>query len=327
MKETGPYRIKKFACSVALTLAVLTLMNCGKARVDVHHDTGKNWDYPETVAVLPFFYDSSLDQNKDTSSIFREAFFNYFSYLGYNDLALDIVDLKLKPIIKTGVSVNDISNGQLMKTLGVDAVIRGSILNATNFTAGIYAETSIEANLEMIDIRTNKVLWNTKHIESDTSGILTPSLVDFFDDQVNNSKVNEAYNRVAESFVLKILAKIPDPASLRHNEVRLPRIEYIEANIKGNNKLQPNDLIYVSMQGESNLVGHFDIGSFKTGIPMKEVSPGLYTGSYRIKKGDRIDSALIIASLSTKNGLTAKKFYKKALATKETQTKALPEKK
>ena len=102
MKETGPYRIKKFACSVALTLAVLTLTNCGKARVGIYHDTGKNWDYPETVAVLPFFYDSSLDQNKDTSSIFREAFFNYFSYLGYNDLALDIVDLKLKPIIKTG---------------------------------------------------------------------------------------------------------------------------------------------------------------------------------------------------------------------------------
>ena len=327
MKETGPYRIKKFACSAALTLAVLTLTNCGKARVGIYHDTGKNWDYPETVAVLPFSYDSSLDQNKDTSLIFREAFFNYFSYLGYNDLALDTVDLKLKPIIRTGVAMNDIPNGQLVKALGVDAVIRGGILNATNFTAGIYAETSIEAYLEMIDLRTNKVLWNTKHTELDTSGILTPSLVDLIDDQANNSKVNEAYSRVAESFVLKILAKIPDPASLRHNEVRLPRIEYIEANIKGNNKLQPNDLIYVSMQGESDLVGHFDIGSFKTGIPMKEVSPGLYTGSYRIKKGDRIDNALIIASLSTKNGLTAKKFYKKALATKETRAKALPEKK
>ena len=47
---------------------------------------------------------------------------------------------------------------------------------------------------------------------------------------------------------------------------------------------------------------------------MKEVSPGLYTGSYRIKKGDHIDNALIIGSLAGKKGLTAKKFYKKALA-------------
>ena len=52
---------------------------------------------------------------------------------------------------------------------------------------------------------------------------------------------------------------------------------------------------------------------------MKEVSSGLYTGSYRIKKGDLIDGALIIASLTNKRGLTAKKFYKKALAIKETQ--------
>ena len=51
---------------------------------------------------------------------------------------------------------------------------------------------------------------------------------------------------------------------------------------------------------------------------MKEVSPGLYTGSYRVKKGDRIDNALIVTSLSNEEGLTAKKFYKKALAVKET---------
>jgi hypothetical protein len=89
--------------------------------------------------------------------------------------------------------------------------------------------------------------------------------------------------------------------------------------------LQPNDLIYVSIKGESNLVGHFDIGNFKTGIPMKEVSPGLYTGNYRVKNGDKIDNALILTSLSNEEGLTAKKFYKKALAIKETY--ALPEKK
>ena len=51
---------------------------------------------------------------------------------------------------------------------------------------------------------------------------------------------------------------------------------------------------------------------------MKEVLPGLYTGNYRVKKGDKIDNALIVTSLSNEEGLTAKKFYKKGLATKET---------
>jgi hypothetical protein len=227
--------------------------------------------------------------------------------------------------MKTGVTVDDITNDQLMKILGVDAVIRGHIINSTNFTAGIYAETSIEAKLEMIDLRTNEVLWDTEHMELASSGIGTLSLVDMIHDQTENSNVDKAYHQVAESFALKILAKIPDPASLRHNEIRLPRIESVEANIKGSNKLQPGDLIYVSMEGEPALAGHFDIGSFKTGIPMKEVSPGLYTGNYRVKNGDKIDNALILTSLSNEEGLTAKKFYKKALAIKETY--ALPEKK
>jgi hypothetical protein len=139
------------------------------------------------------------------------------------------------------------------------------------------------------------------------------------EDQAANSMASAAYHRIAESFSLKVLAKIPDPASLRYDKIKLPHIESVEANIKGNSKLKPNDLIYVTMRGESNLVGHFDIGNFKTGIPMKEVSSGLYTGSYRIKKGDLIDGALVITSLTNKKGLTAKKFYKKALAIKETQ--------
>ena len=313
------HSIKKFRCAAALALVALISTSCGKVRVDVHHETGKNWNYPETVAVLPFSYDSAIEDGNYTRSILRKVFLNYFSYLGYNDLPLDTVDLKLEPVIKTGVTINDISNGQLMKILGVDAVIRGHIINSTNFTAGIYAETSIEAKLEMIDLRTIAVLWDTKHMELASSGIGTLSLVDMIHDQTENSNVDKAYHQVAESFALKILSKIPDPASLRHNEVRLPQIASVETNIKGNYKLRPKDLIYVSMKGESGLVGHFDIGNFKTAMPMKEVSPGLYTGSYRVKNGDKIDNALIVTSLSNEEGLTAKKFYKKALAIKETQ--------
>ena len=309
---------KKFTCAVALTLVVLIGAGCGKARVDIYHEAGDNWDYPKSVAILPFSFDSAVEETESTHSILRKTFLNYFSYLGYDDLPLNTVDLKLDPIMKTGISVDDISTGQLMKVLEVDAVIRGHVINSTNFTAGIYAETSIEAKLEMIDLRTNKVLWDTEHMELDSSGIGTLSLVDMIEDQTDNSMTSKSYHQIAETFALKILSKVPDPASLRHNKVRLPQIASVETNIKGNYKLRPNDLIYVSMEGESNLVGRFDIGNFKTGISMKEVSPGLYTGSYRIKNGDKIDNALIVTSLSNEEGLTAKKFYKKALAIKET---------
>jgi len=319
------YPGKKFTCAVALTLVALIGAGCGKARVDIFHEAGDNWDYPKSVAILPFSFDSTVEENKSTHSILRKTFFNYFSYLGYNDIPLNIVDLKLDAIMKTGVTVDDISTGQLMKVLEVDAVIRGHVINSTNFTAGIYAETSVKAKLEMIDLRTDSVLWNTEHNEIKSSGIVTPSLLDMIQDQTDNSMTKESYHQIAEAFAIKILSKIPDPASLRYNKVRLPKITSVETNIKGNYKLRPNDIIYVSMEGEPDLVGHFDIGNFKTRIPMKEVSAGLYTGSYRINSGDKIDNALIVTSLSNEEGLTAKKFYKKALATKE--TRELPEKK
>jgi hypothetical protein len=318
----NPNLINKLACVVILILITLIGASCGKARVTVHHDAGKNWDYPKTVAILPFSSSTEaninqIEENKATGLILRKVFFNYFSYLGYNDIPLNTVDLKLEPIIKSGINIEDISTGQLIKTLGVDAVIRGQVINSTNFAAGIYAETSIEAQLEMIDLRTDKVLWDTKHTELDSSGIATPSLLDMIEDQAGFYKVREAYHQIAESFALKIVEKIPDPASLRHDQVRLPQIISVDSNIKGNSKLLPDDVIYVSMEGESDLVGYFDIGNFKTRVPMKEVSPGLYTGSYRVKKTDQIDNALIIASLSNKKGLTAKKFFKKALATQK----------
>ena len=319
------YVNKKFKFAAALALAALIGAGCGKVKVAVHHEEGDNWDYPESVAILPFSYETAVEENKTSTSILRESFFNYFSYLGYNDIPLTTVDLKLEPLIKTGVSANDISNEELKKALGVDAIIQGHVINSTNLTYGIYAETSIEAELKMIDLRTGELLWDTTHTELNTSSIVTPSLIDMIEDQAANSMASAAYHRIAESFSLKVLAKIPDPASLRYDKIKLPHIESVEANIKGNSKLKPNDLIYVTMKGEPALVGHFDIGSFKAGISMKEVSPGLYTGSYRIKEGDLIDGALIITTLTNKKGLTAKKFYKKALATKKTL--APPEKK
>ena len=302
---------KSFKWVVGLML--IAIISCGKANVQVYHDVESNSDYPRSVAVLPFSYDSSIVESKRPHKILRDLFFNYFSYLGYTDLPLNIVDLEVGAIIEPGDNIKDIPISELRKVLKVDAVIRGHVIDATNFTAGIYAETSIKAKLEMIDLRTEEVLWETEHDELSNSSIVTPSVIDLIKRQTANSEIKEAHHKVAESFILKVLEKIPDPSRVRQEEVSIPRIISVEANIRGNDRLRSNDLIYVSMQGDPGLNAYFDIGSFKTGIAMKEVSPGLYTGSYRVKKGDRIGSSLILASLTSKAGLTAKKFFKKAM--------------
>ena len=308
------YFPKEFRWLIGLVLIAFIGTGCGTAKVQVYQYVDAETNYPRSVAILPFSYDSEIAEGKRPHRILREVFFSFFSYLGYSDLPLDTIDRKVAPTIKAGVNLNDLSNSQLREMLGTDAVIRGHVMNATNFTAGIYAETSIKAKLKMIDLRTDEVMWETEHNELNHSSIVMPAVIDLIKDQVDNFEVREAYYKAAESFTLKVLKQVPDPSSVRQNEVHLPRIESIEANILGNSKLQPNDLIYVSMEGESGLTAHFDIGSFKSHIAMKEVSPGLYTGSYRVKKGDIIDNALIIGCLTSKQGLTAKKFYKGAMA-------------
>lgn len=305
---------KSFKWIAGLVLISLINVSCGKAKVLVYQDVRMTWDYPRTVAILPFSYDPEIIESKRPHQILRNIFFNYFSYLGYTDLPLSTVDREVMPILEEGVNLKDIPNSQLRKTLGADAVIRGHVINATNFTAGIYAETSIKAKLEMIDLRTDEVLWETEHNELNSSSLATPAVLDIIRDQVANSEIKAAYHKIAESFALKVLAQVPDPSKVRQNEVHLPHIGSVEANIEGNGKLQSNDLIYVSMEGDPGLTAYFDIGSFKTRIEMREVSPGLYTGSYRIKKGDQIGNTLIIANLTSKKGLTAKKFYKRAMS-------------
>jgi hypothetical protein len=271
------------------------------------------------VAILPFTLEDSLQEKEKEFPhiIFREVFFNNFSYLGYNDMALDEVDQKLH---HAGVQIENASKlryRELKEILGVDSVVLGHIIEANNFTGGLHAETLLRAKIEMIDLNTGNSLWEVDHTEMAYSGIASPTIVDIIQEQVENAKVTQAYQKNAEMFSQRIISQIPDPAGKRLEEVSLPTIASIETNIRPNQKLKPDDSIYVSMRGQPKLNATFDIGSWKTSIPMKEVSPGLYTGSYVIKQEDKVLNAFIIGTLKNLKGLASKKYFKTALATTE----------
>jgi hypothetical protein len=297
----------------------LVLASCSPPKVQVSKFLVNETATPKSVAILPFTLAESIQEKEKEFPhiIFREVFYNNFSYLGYNDMPLDEVDQKLH---HAGVQIENASKlryRELRKILGVDAVIRGHILEANNFTGGLHAETLLHAKIEMTDLKTGNSLWEVDHTEMDYSGIASPTIVDIIQEQVENAKVDQAYHKNAEMFSQRIIAQIPDPAGKRLGEVRLPTISSIETNIRPNQKLKPDDSIYVSMRGQPKLTATFDIGSWKTSITMKEVSPGLYTGSYVIQEGDKVLNAFIIGTLKNEKGLASKKYFKTALATTE----------
>ena len=91
---------KSFKWVIGLVLIALIGVGCGKANVQVYQDVGPTLDYPRTVAILPFSYDPGIDEPKRPDTILRKLFYNYFSYLGYTDLPLNTVDLKVASTIK-----------------------------------------------------------------------------------------------------------------------------------------------------------------------------------------------------------------------------------
>ncbi|GJL78497.1 MAG: hypothetical protein NPINA01_14860 [Nitrospinaceae bacterium] len=297
----------------------LILANCAAPKVHVSKYLENKAASPRSVAILPFTMANTIKVEESPNDIFRDVFFNNFSFLGYSDMPLDEVDQKLH---HAGVQIENASklrHHELRRILGVDAVVRGHLLEVNNFTAGFHAETRIHAQLNMMDLKTGNLLWEVDHTEMAYSGIASPTIVDIIQEQVENAKVKQAYYKNAEMFCQQILSQIPDPSADRVAEVKLPKISSIETNIRPDRKLKPSDSIYVSMRGQAGLQATFDIGSWRTSIPMKEVSPGLYTGTYVVKNGDWVLSAFIIGTLKDKKGLASKKYYKTALATIEKQ--------
>lgn len=286
------------------------LGSCGVANVQVYHYPRNSDDYPRTVAVLPFTFEKSIAEAESPHIILRREFFNYFSYLGYEDMPLEEVNRRLH---KAGHKLHEATTmkaRELRNVLGVDAVIRGHVLGANNFTGGIYAETRIQAHIKMVDLRKNQVMWETVHSEVDNTSILALTVVDTIQDQIDNTVVPTAFAKVAESFTMKVLEEVPDPAELRGADVRLPKIHAIQANISVGKTLKPDDIVRVMITGDPGLDATFDIGNWKLSIPMTEKEPGHYEGFCKIQAQDNVGKPLIVASLKNKNGLIGKKFFK-----------------
>ena len=300
---------------IFIVLMCTFLGACGTVDLKVRKNLDHPNIHPKTVAVLPFTLEAPTPEGIAAHKIFREVFFNYFSYLGYVDVPLETVDQKLQAAgMKKFKEVLKLSPEILRDILGVDAVIKGQVLDTSNFTGGIHAETSIKAKIEMVDLRTGETLWETEHKESTYSGILSPTVVEIIQDQMDNVKVHQALYKTAETFSISMMKEIPDPTDSWQKEIRLPEITSIETNLKPNHNLQPNDRIYVNLKGDPGLKGSFGIGSWKSNIPLREISPGMYSGSYVVQETDEIASALIVGTLKNAEGLAGKRFYKNGTA-------------
>ncbi len=309
-------RVQSYRIFLAGILGLTLLLGgCGTAEVIVRQPVKSFQDYPRSVAILPFRLAKTIETQEEPQKIFRKVFFDYFCYLGYDDMDIEEVDRRLKQFKIEEEDIPNISAEKWRTILGVDALIKGFIWDANNFTGGIHAETTINAKLEMLDLRTGETLWDVDHSEMSYSGIAIPSVVTMVKGQMANTDAQLSFYKTAESFSMQAMKGIPNPSDTRKVKTALPMITRIEANLKSSRAVHPGETIHVSVFGQPGMEASFDIGSWRSGIAMKETSPGTYEGEYLFKPEDNILNAFIIGTLRNEKGITGKKFYKVALVT------------
>lgn len=271
---------------------------------------------PVRVAILPFNLSPKYENEKKIAVIFRKVFYNYFSYLGYIDLDINEIDKTLARKKLTSIKeIYSLSPQKLGKIFNADALIYCNITGISNFNAGVYAESSLQARLKMVDAHSGNAVWEVDSKNIDRVGIIEGNtLVTLIQKQIDNSKKEEALRRVAEKLSRKIIKVIPDPYVLVASSFHLPEIYNLRTNMREKDTPTGNRfLLEVSLTGEKGMKASFDIGNWKTGIPMTEEKPGEYTGYYMVKDSDSVKKALLIGKLENSDGFLSTKIYEKGL--------------
>jgi hypothetical protein len=73
----------------------ILLAGCGTVDLEIRQGYSNPSMQPRSVAILPFTLEEPDPEGVSPHELFRNSFYNYFSYLGYTDLPLETVDKKL----------------------------------------------------------------------------------------------------------------------------------------------------------------------------------------------------------------------------------------
>lgn len=294
--------------------SLLSLVGCANHSAFVSKDF-----YPgekaEWVAVLPFDVETGFENECEIENILRGRFYEAFSYLGYLDRNPDEIDAQLKTmgLYDAKARDNNLSPQKLGELLGADYLIYGTVQKALNSNELFFSETLISANLRMVEAKTGKEIWAKKHDESVLSSIFVPeSAVKMIEDKAEHSNSGKILNTIAEKFSREVVETIPNPATKLSQSLRLPEIQAMDVRVeKGERDGRP--VLRIAMAGEPEMKAHFDIGNWKTNIPMKETYPGRYEGSYLAQMGEQVTDCLIVGKLKNKDGIVGSRVYRKQL--------------
>ena len=278
-------------CACAPTLK---MEQYGKGVNEVSED-----ELPRQVVVLPF---SNETAEPGLDAVVRRNFANHFSSKNYLDMKLPVADEKLVQFEKsTGRKYVSASPKELSGLLGMEGLLYGKVTDYKKIYAGVYSQLGVEAEVWLVNARTGKEIFRLRDsVRYHEGGIPTSPLsavVTVISTALNLREIQKV--RMVNELCYKFMEKIP--ASRTVVIEGRPVIREVLTNA-ADGPFGPKKVLRVGLEGEPGLVATFAIGSFRTGVAMKEVKPGIYAGEYAVLPGDGTRDMPITVTLTRPGG-------------------------
>jgi hypothetical protein len=287
----------------ALLVILILLVTACAPTLKVEQHAGdlqlKDQDLPRRVAILPF---ANGTDEAGLETVVRRNFANHFSSKNYLDLKLPVVDEKLVLFEKSsGKKVEQATPQELSAALAADGLLYGKVTGYNKIYAGVYSQLAVEAEVWLLNAATGKELFRFKEsVRYHEGGLpLSPlsAAVTVVSTAMNLREIQKV--RMVNELCYKFMEKIPAPKTLASGA--RPVIREILTNA-AEGPFGSKRVIKAGLEGEPGLVGTFDIGNFRKGLPMTEAKPGIYTGEYAVLPGDDTRDMPITVTLSRPGG-------------------------
>ena len=273
-------------------------------------------ELPTVVAVMPF---ANETQVKDAAERMRKGFYNFFSSAPYVDVELQDVDEGITRLEEsTGRKVADMKPQEICQAIGCDGLLFGRVMDYEKTFGGVYSRLHADVEVWMVNARTGKEVARVRdsvdYLEGNVPLSPLGAIMTAVSAAVNVREIQET--RMIDELAAKLVARIPLPEGVP--AVRRPVIKELITNV-GEGPFGSGKIVRVGLQGEPGGIATFDIGNFKTGLPMRETQPGVYLGEYAVSPGDNTSDMRIIAYLRRPTGPESQWIDTSGLVTMDTR--------
>jgi len=276
--------------TIALTKPIRTIVDITSGEEGVLSEADK----PNIIAIAQLDNDTS---EPDAALVLRAVLQSQLSNKNFQLVHAKEVDVKSA---NTTLSPED-----LAKSLGVDAILIGTVTEYEHLYAGIYAQIKLGLNVELISTE-GKVLWHKEEtITSRAGGVSTSPWGLLLNAALAALHLKDKnLFAAADELGRSISSEFPEPSG--YIGATLPQIDMVIHD--GSNKwLKYGDKISLAIKGEPGMHGLVDIEGVGV-FDLTEQQPGLYHSDILVDKRWNGAQKVVVGKLVDNKGQISQKL-------------------